>query len=136
MVKSNNSKRQRNKRNNHSNNLINFSLSLFGCLFLNRAITNDEKWIETDDGPETSAKIVDNIRKTMNNTALVSVPIQAYIIPSVDAHQVISPCNSVDIPLQPSNILQKLFMHMCESSHGFVLPLLECKTRPHFDLLW
>lgn len=41
-----------------------------------------------DGGPITTAKIVDNIRKTMKDIAIVNVPIQAYIIPSVDAHQV------------------------------------------------
>lgn len=54
----------------------------------NRAITNDENAKEVDEGPLTSAKIVDSIRNIMNDTHYVSVPIQAYIIPSVDAHQV------------------------------------------------
>lgn len=42
------------------------------------------------EGPMTSAKIVKNIRNVMNDTTVVSVPIQAYIIPSVDAHQVLA----------------------------------------------
>lgn len=61
----------------------------FWCeLQRNRAITNDDTSTEIDGGPITSAKIVSNIRKTMNDTVIVNVPIQAYIIPSVDAHQV------------------------------------------------
>lgn len=37
----------------------------------------------------TSAQIVDEIRKKMSSD-VVGVPIQAYIIPSIDAHQVCS----------------------------------------------
>lgn len=40
--------------------------------------------------PDSSAKIVQDIREKMNDTKVVNVPIQAYIIPSVDAHQVCS----------------------------------------------
>lgn len=43
-----------------------------------------------DNGPTTPAKIVRDIRNVMNDTTVVNVPIQAYIIPSVDAHKVIA----------------------------------------------
>lgn len=59
-------------------------------MLLNRALTNDDTSTEIDDGAITSQKIVDNIRKLMNDTKIVNPPIQAYVIPSVDAHQVIS----------------------------------------------
>lgn len=51
-----------------------------------RAITND--FNDDGEGPITSAKIIDNLRKIMNDTNVVGVPIQAYIVQSVDAHQV------------------------------------------------
>lgn len=54
-----------------------------------RVITNDDPTHSgIDDEPITSAKIVQDIRNVMNDTKIVNVPIQAYIIPSVDAHQV------------------------------------------------
>lgn len=56
----------------------------------NRAITNDRLSPEPDGDLLTSAMIVNRIRLTMNDTPSVNVPIQAYIIPSADAHQVSS----------------------------------------------
>lgn len=54
-----------------------------------RVITDDDlDHPGHDDEPITSAKIVQDIRNVMNDTKIVNVPIQAYIIPSVDAHQV------------------------------------------------
>lgn len=67
-----------------------FSLSFALIIYpiQNRAITSDGDHSEIDDGLLTSAKIVNNIRDTMRNTNIVQVRIHAYIIPSIDAHQV------------------------------------------------
>lgn len=77
----------------YGDNFLHVYLSVFFiCLFVsssrNRAITNNDKPPEDDGGIPTSAKIVRSIRNTMNDTQYVNIPIQAYIIPSVDAHQV------------------------------------------------
>lgn len=51
-------------------------------------LNSDVQPSDPDDGPLTSAKIVENIRMAMNKTTDGLVPIHAYIIPSVDAHLV------------------------------------------------
>lgn len=57
--------------------------------FQSRAIANIELPPEDDGRLPISAKIVANIRNTMNDSRYVGLTaIQAYIIPSVDAHQV------------------------------------------------
>lgn len=64
-------------------------LTIVFLLFEFRVITNDDIGHQTEiEGPITSASIVRNIRNIMNDTKIVTVPIQAYIIPTVDAHQV------------------------------------------------
>lgn len=58
-----------------------------------RALTVDNVAVEADDGPAVSAKIVADLRIAMNNTNnILSVPLQAYIIPETDAHQVCVGC--------------------------------------------
>lgn len=59
---------------------------MFFCFCLLRAVTNEK--LDENVVPKTSAKIVLEIRDLMNDTETVNVPIQAYIIYSVDAHQV------------------------------------------------
>lgn len=59
-----------------------------------RALTVDNIAVAADDGPAVSAKIVADIRSAMNNTSnILSVPLQAYIIPETDAHQVCVGCD-------------------------------------------
>lgn len=36
----------------------------------------------------STAKVLRDVRTLMNDTSVVGLPIQAYIVPSVDAHQV------------------------------------------------
>lgn len=67
---------------------------------IHRAITVDNIWTDVDEWQELSAKIVADIRKVMNDTTILSAPLQAYIIPPVDAHQV---CACVFLSLLSSN---------------------------------
>ncbi|XP_031619772.1 xaa-Pro aminopeptidase ApepP-like [Contarinia nasturtii] len=63
-------------------------IAIVSCsLAVARAITNDEISPEIDKGEPTSAKIVANIRKVMQDVNHVNTVLNAYIIPSVDAHQ-------------------------------------------------
>lgn len=61
--------------------------TIWPCIF--RAITDDDA-NNMNDGSDaySTAKVLRDVRTLMNDTSFVGLPIQAYIVPSVDAHQV------------------------------------------------
>lgn len=87
--------------------------------------------------PKVTSELLRQLRQAMRNLEYVTEPIQAYIIPSGDAHQVLSGDGSLMELIVLSSLFILFLQPQCVHRILVVSPQLSMSSRAwHRDLVW